>query len=135
MGGLAYYSSASGNTRRFIERLGFPAERVPVGPKHGSLFMDRPFVLIVPTYSDGSGRGAVAKGVIRFLNEERNRRLLRGVIGSGNTNFGDLFCQAAKTVAAKCGVPLLYRFELLGTPEDVENVRAGLTRFWRETAT
>lgn len=132
MGSLAYYSSSSGNTRRFIEKLGLPATRVPSSPKDGEVVMDRPFVLFVPTYADGNGRGSVAKGIIRFLNEPRNRANLRGIIGSGNKNFGELYCHAAKVVAEKCGVKLLYRFELLGTPEDVENVRTGLDRFWKE---
>ena len=29
-------------------------------------------------------------------------------------------------VSRKCGVPYLYRFELMGTPDDVEAVRLGL---------
>ena len=32
----------------------------------------------------------------------------------------------ADVVSRKCGVPYLYRFELMGTPDDVEAVRAGL---------
>ena len=33
-------------------------------------------------------------------------------------------------IAAKCRVPYLYRFELMGTPEDVDRVREGLAQFW-----
>jgi protein involved in ribonucleotide reduction len=33
-------------------------------------------------------------------------------------------------VSRKCAVPFLYRFELLGTEEDVANVNHGLERFW-----
>jgi protein involved in ribonucleotide reduction len=29
-------------------------------------------------------------------------------------------------------VPYLYRFELMGTPDDVDAVRAGLQDFWKE---
>lgn len=90
-----------------------------------------PFVLICPTYADGQGRGAVAKPVIHFLNDARRRALLRGVIGAGNRNFGRQFASAADVIAQKCGVPVLYRFELAGTDFDVIRVRIGLFRFWQ----
>ncbi|MBN9328102.1 MAG: class Ib ribonucleoside-diphosphate reductase assembly flavoprotein NrdI, partial [Cellulomonas sp.] len=38
-----------------------------------------------------------------------------GVIAAGNTNFGSAYCKAGKVVAAKCDVPYLYGFELMGT--------------------
>ena len=64
--------------------------------------------------------------VKRFLNDERNRRRIRGVIASGNTNFGEAYGVAGDIIATKCRVPLLYRFELMGTPEDRSAVRNGL---------
>ena len=70
------------------------------------------------------------KPVIRFLNNPHNRSLIRGVIAAGNTNFGTGYATAGNIIAAKCAVPFLYRFELLGTDEDVANVRQGLERFW-----
>lgn len=68
--------------------------------------------------------------VIKFLNNPHNRALIRGVIASGNTNFGKAFCIAGDIVSAKCQVPYLYRFELLGTADDVRRVREGLGQFW-----
>ncbi|WP_274873735.1 class Ib ribonucleoside-diphosphate reductase assembly flavoprotein NrdI, partial [Serratia marcescens] len=38
---------------------------------------------------------------------------------------------AGDIIAKKCQVPFLYRFELLGTTQDVENVRQGVTAFWQ----
>ena len=67
---------------------------------------------------------------MKFLNNEQNRNLLRGVIGAGNTNFGETYCLAADIVAAKCNVPVLYRFEVMGTSEDVARVTQGLEEFW-----
>jgi len=37
---------------------------------------------------------------------------------------------AGDIIAAKCQVPHLYRFELMGTPEDVQRVNQGLEKFW-----
>ena len=127
---LIYFSSASENTRRFIEKLGSEAARIPLHAKDEPLTACEPFVLVVPTYGGTGGEGSVPKQVIRFLNNPQNRRLLRGVIGAGNTNFGDNYCMAGDIIAAKCKVPHLYRFELMGTPEDVARVRQGLEEFW-----
>jgi protein involved in ribonucleotide reduction len=132
---LVYFSSVSGNTARFIEKLGKRAVRIPLRPTDPPLRVDEPFVLVTPTYGGGAGRGvekgAVPKQVIRFLNEERNRRNIRGVIAAGNTNFGDAFCLAGDIIARKCGVPHLYRLEVFGTPDDVERVNEGLERWWK----
>ncbi|SLM87686.1 class Ib ribonucleoside-diphosphate reductase assembly flavoprotein NrdI [Brachybacterium nesterenkovii] len=131
MGTLVYFSSASGNTQRFVEKLELPAQRIPLRRTEEPLVMDEEFVLVVPTYGGGNEGGAVPKQVVRFLNDERNRSRIRGVISAGNTNFGEAYCIAGDIVAAKCRVPHMYRFELLGTPRDVQKVKNGLEEFWR----
>lgn len=132
---LVFFSSVSGNTARFIEKLGMRAVRIPLRPSEPDLVVDEPFVLVTPTYGGGEGRGvekgAVPKQVIRFLNQERNRRNIRGVISAGNTNFGDAFCLAGDIISRKCTVPHLYRLEVFGTPDDVERVTEGLERWWK----
>ncbi|QRI65827.1 class Ib ribonucleoside-diphosphate reductase assembly flavoprotein NrdI [Shinella sp. PSBB067] len=130
MAGLVYFSSRSENTRRFVEKLGVKALRLPVDAAEESPEVEDPFVLVSPTYGGGGQKGAVPKPVIRFLNNPRNRSLIRGVIAAGNTNFGTGYAVAGNIISAKCAVPFLYRFELLGTKEDVDNVRQGLERFW-----
>lgn len=131
MGGLVYFSSASGNTARFIARLGLPALRIPQRAADPMLAPQTPYVLICPTFADGEGRGAVPKQVIRFLNDPARRAGLRGVIGAGNRNFGALFAHAGDVIARKCAVPVLYRFELAGSDTDIDRIRAGLAEFWR----
>ncbi|MEE1618092.1 class Ib ribonucleoside-diphosphate reductase assembly flavoprotein NrdI [Brachybacterium sp. J144] len=128
---LVYFSSVSGNTHRFVEKLGMPASRIPLYAQDEPLVADEEFVLVVPTYGGGNGRGAVPKQVIKFLNDERNRSLIRGVISGGNTNFGEAYCLAGDIISAKCSVPHMYRFELFGTPRDVQRVHDGLEEFWR----
>lgn len=130
---LIYFSSKSGNTQRFVSRLGLPASRL-------STDLDRypapqtPFVLICPTYADGEGRGAVPKPVIKFLNQPANRAQIIGVIGAGNRNFGETYALAGRIIAKKCEVPLLYTFELAGTDTDIARVRAGLERLGENNA-
>lgn len=125
---VVYYSSETENTKNFVERLGIQAVRLP---KKGEMpRMDKPYVLIMPTYADGEGRGTLPKAAIRFLNMPENRSLLRGVVASGNRNFGIYYACAGDVIAYKCRVPCLYRYELRGMPQDVENVR----RILAETA-
>jgi protein involved in ribonucleotide reduction len=128
---IVYFSSVSGNTARFVEKLGRPASRIPLYASEPPLEQREPYVLIVPTYGSGNGKGAVPKQVIRFLNDEQNRKHLRGVIAAGNTNFGAGYGLAGDIIARKCGVPHLYRFELFGTADDVRVVQDGLDALWQ----
>lgn len=130
MSKLVYFSSTSENTHRFVQKLGVEALRLPLLTKEETLHVTEPYVLIVPTYGGAGGAKAVPKQVIKFLNDESNRSLIRGVIGAGNTNFGAEYCLAGDVIAVKCNVPHLYKFELMGTPEDVARVNKGLEEFW-----
>lgn len=132
MAKLVYFSSTTNNTERFVEKLGIPAQRIPLHSKDAPLRVDEEYVLVVPTYGGGNAKGAVPKQVIKFLNDERNRSLIRGVISGGNTNFGTAYGLAGDIISAKCHVPHMYRFELLGTPADVARVREGLEKFWQQ---
>lgn len=132
MAKLIYFSSVSNNTHRFVEKLGLDAVRLPLHTREDTVLATEPFVLVLPTYGGGNDGGAVPKQVIKFLNVGANRSLIRGVIAAGNTNFGDAYCLAGDVVAAKCRTQLLYRVELMGTPEDVERVRTGLEIFWKQ---
>jgi protein involved in ribonucleotide reduction len=131
---IVYFSSQSENTHRFVQRLGLKATRIPISPKDDVPEVDGPFILITPTFAGADGKGSVPKQVIRFLNEEKNREFLRGVIAGGNTNFGRMYGLGGRVVAEKCNVPLLYRFELLGTDEDVHNVKHGMETEWNSHA-
>lgn len=127
---IVYYSSPSENTHRFVEALEIQSVRIPISMRQECPVMDQPYVLISPCYGNDDGSNAVPKQVIRFLNNAQNRSMLEGVIGAGNRNFGDRFAYAADVISRKCNVPLLYKFELSGTPTDIVNVRKGMGRLW-----
>jgi len=131
---LIFFSSVSGYTARFIDKLvahtGRSVARIPLYASDPQLRATRPYILVLPTYGGGNGQGAVPKQVIKFLNHPGNRALIRGVVAGGNTNFGEAYGLAGDIVAAKCGVPCLYRFELFGTADDVEAVATGMEQFW-----
>ncbi|MGN7224859.1 class Ib ribonucleoside-diphosphate reductase assembly flavoprotein NrdI [Dietzia maris] len=133
---IVYFSNISENTKRFVDRLGLPALRIPVRRTEPVPTVSDPYVLIVPTYGGsleitGKNGAAVPRQVVAFLNNAHNRSLCRGVIAGGNTNFGRDFGRSGDVIAKKVGVPYLYRFELMGTHEDVIRVREGLEEFWQ----
>ena len=137
IGALVYFSSASENTARFVAgcRLqdeGINVYRIPLRAAAPALNVREPYVIMVPTYGGGVAKKAVPIQVKRFLNDPANREWIRGVIASGNTNFGEAYCAAGDIIAAKCHVPYLYRYELMGTPEDIAAVRNGLVRFFAQ---
>ncbi|GAB3078338.1 class Ib ribonucleoside-diphosphate reductase assembly flavoprotein NrdI [Corynebacterium aquatimens] len=134
---IVYFSSATENTKRFVEKVGLPARRIPLRRGDAPVDVTEPYVLVCPTYGGGVSVAAeqdvewanthpVPRQVERFLDDEHNRANLRGVIAGGNSNFGADFCKAGDVIAARTGVPFLFRFELLGTEEDVAKVRRGL---------
>jgi len=129
---LVYYSSESLNTHRFVGKLNFEVYRIPQTPKHPLPQINRPYILVCPTFAGDDGRGAVPKQVIKFLNDIKNREFLLAVIASGNRNFGKYFGLAGDVISQKCNVPCLFKFELMGTPAEVEKVKDGVNKVWQQ---
>ena len=80
--------------------------------------MTEPYLLF--TYTDGLG--AVPQKVQLFL--ERNANICRGVIVSGNSNFGHrVFGGAGDAIARQWQIPLVRKIDLRGFAEDYEAIR------------
>ena len=125
--GIVYFSNYSGNTKRLVDKLNGSAIRIPIDWDSASpTLVSAEYVLIVPTYGGGSEKPAIPRQVRHFLNIEQNRSLLRGVIGTGNTNFGEHYCKAAEMISSKTGVPLIAKVEIFGTDEDVRKIKERL---------
>ncbi|CAH1211707.1 MULTISPECIES: class Ib ribonucleoside-diphosphate reductase assembly flavoprotein NrdI [Paenibacillus] len=112
---LIAYDSKTGNVRRFIAKLQMPAVQI-----EEAMTMDEPFVLV--TYTTGFGQ--IPPKVASFL--ESNSSRLQGVAASGNRNWGDGFAKSADTISALYDVPVLTKFELSGTKNDVERFVQGV---------
>ena len=124
---ILYFSNYSGNTKRFVEKLDNSAVRIPIKwDKDNPVLASREYVIFVPTYGGGSLSGTIPRQVREFLNIPENRERLRGVVGFGNTNFGDHFCKAADLISQKTGVPVIARVEIFGTDDDVNKVQERL---------
>lgn len=107
---LIIYASKTGNVKRFIEKTGMDAIQITK-----DLQVDKPFILL--TYTTGFGK--VPPEVEEFMQRDRHRTELQGLVGSGNRNWGMLFCGAADKLSEQFSVPVLMKFELSGTKEDV----------------
>jgi protein involved in ribonucleotide reduction len=122
-----YFSNYSGNTKRFMEKLdervAGSTRQIPINADNDlPVVADRKYVLFVPTYGGGNEKSAIPRQVREFLNNRTNRELLVGVVGFGNTNFGEHYCKAAEIISRKTGVPIIARVEIFGTDYDLEQV-------------
>lgn len=124
---IVYFSNHSGNTQRFVEKMEMPATRIPLDWNYDNpLEVTQPYVLFVPTYGGGSESSAIPRQVRNFLSLHSNRDNLCGVVGFGNTNFGEHFCKAADMISSKTGVPIVGRVEIFGTDYDIEKIKERL---------
>ena len=105
--------SLTGQTVKFVEKLGLKSHRLV---NEGDVYpIKEDYILILPTYNHEDSLDIVEM----FINTEDNKDFLKGVVGSGNRNFNDLFCISAKTIVKKYEVPLLHCFEFHGETRDV----------------
>lgn len=119
-----YYSSVSNLTGRFAEHLAEQTGRAvhnlaDAEVRHREL--GDAWVLLTPSYKAGNADEVTLPAPVRaFLRSPANRRHLVGIIGSGNRNFGEYYQAAARELSTASGRPVLFEFELSGTPEDVD---------------
>lgn len=118
---LIVYYSLTGNVRRFVEKTGRPAQEIVYR-------VYEPFVIVTPT----TGFGDVPGIVTAFIRV--NRAYLRGVAASGNRNWGANYTKAADIISAQYNVPIIHRFELAGTDEDVRKFNEGVDALLRATS-
>lgn len=117
------FFSLTGQTRRFVQKTGLEsAEILP----DDDLTMNEDFLLITPSYAEENPTDMSSQDVVQpvfdFLSNAENAKFCRGIIGTGNRNFADLYIYTAKELSAKHQIPILYDFEFSGLPSDVEKV-------------
>lgn len=129
---IVYFSSVTENTKIVIDRLPFPSQRIKLRAKDPEVLVDYPFIFFVPTYGGGHGEGAVPPQVRKFFQRKEHRDLCVGVVGSGNLLFGEKYGIAGDILADRLQVPMLYRFEIRGTLDDLEKIEDGITSNWEK---
>lgn len=109
------YASRTGNTESLVEKCGYSD---PLKIETGEEEITEDYVLF--TYTDGAGD--VPAEVQSFL-DKNDDSYIKGVVCTGDTSFGDVFCGAGDTIAEDKSVPLIAKVEQDGTDEDVEKIK------------
>ena len=113
------YFSMTGNIDRFVKKTDYECIKGNSG-----MLVDEKFILITYTFSFGE----VPHDVQLFL--ENNHKNLVGIIGSGNMNWGTLYCKAVHIIAEKYNVEILQKFELAGNIHDVAKFNKIMGEIW-----
>lgn len=108
------YASRTGNVESIIGKLGLTdALRITNGNEE----CHEDYVIF--TYTDGYGDVPIE--VEDFL--AMNAEYVKGVIVSGDTGYGEAYCQAGDTISDQYDVPCLYKVENDGTDQDIEKIK------------
>ncbi|MCY9084370.1 class Ib ribonucleoside-diphosphate reductase assembly flavoprotein NrdI [Bacillus inaquosorum] len=109
------YESKTGNVRRFVKALQqeFDIEAIEITD---DTIINQEFIHI--TYTIGFGE--VPERTLNFIKENKNK--IRGVAVSGNKVWGDNYGLAGDKLSAKFHIPLLLKFELSGTKQDLQKI-------------
>jgi protein involved in ribonucleotide reduction len=128
---IYYYSSKSGMVDQFCREVcaGTGRRSFHLAERSNRLSVpDGPWVLVTPSYKTGNAdNDTIPEAVRRFLGNPVTRRRLAGIMSSGNRNFGDYYQASGRTIAKLSGRPVLFEFELQGTPWDWDGARQILT--------
>ena len=107
------YASRTGNVEYIINKLSLPSIKIEKG-----LIVKQPYFIF--TYTDGLGE--IPSEVSEFL--LNNHSYCKGVIASGNTNFGvNNFCGSADKISRKYRVPIINKIELRGFDKDYDVIK------------
>lgn len=106
------FASRTGNVRHIVSKLQLPSIEITQ-----NLIVNEPFLVF--TYTDGLGD--VPQLVSNFM--EKNFKNCRGIIASGNSNFGHhVFCHSANKLSEKYQIPIVRKIELRGFQKDYDAI-------------
>lgn len=110
------YASRTNNNKDIVKRVGIKSMELS-----SQTIVEEPYFLL--TYTDGLGE--IPSIVCEFLDyNDLNVSNLKGVIASGNYNFGhSLFCRSADLISEKYNVPVIRKIDLRGNSLDVKAIK------------
>ena len=119
---MIVYASRTGNVKAIVQKLGLPAKELSQVS-----IVDSPFLLF--TYTDGLG--SVPPSVATFMASYHS--LCKGIIVSGNRNFGNAFFgRAGDLLAERYQLPLVEKLDLRGTAANYEVIQSFYHTIWKE---
>lgn len=116
---MIIYASRTGNVRSIVNKLDINSIEIKDG-----LTINYPFFIF--TYTDGLGD--IPKVVTDFMEYENNWKYCKGIVVSGNTNFGMNYCLAGDKLSKKYNIPIIEKLDLRGQKNQLENIK----RLWSE---
>lgn len=118
---IAYASSGTKNVERLVSLLPYDNMDIEQASIHElQRLVSSPFVIAVPSYENSPQYDDFA--TLLDMDVLGN---CKGIIGSGNKNFGDLYLVTAKELSKEFSIPIIYEMEFFGTKHDrqeLENV-------------
>ncbi|MCL1924412.1 MAG: class Ib ribonucleoside-diphosphate reductase assembly flavoprotein NrdI [Defluviitaleaceae bacterium] len=114
------YMSITGKVHAFLKKTNFTnLTRIITGKE----LISEPYILVTGTI----GMGEIAPELDNFLTN--NYKNLKAVVGSGNKNWGDMYCKAAYTISERYNIRLLMTFESAGNKHDVSKFNDLITNY------
>jgi protein involved in ribonucleotide reduction len=117
---MIVYTSRTGNVKHIVNNLKLPNIEIT-----DDLIVTEPYFLI--TYTDKLGE--VPEVVTQFL--LNNHIHLKGVIASGNVNFGEEYCKSADVISDLYSVPVIRRIDLRGNKQDILEILKQYNKYMR----
>ncbi|MEK4699553.1 class Ib ribonucleoside-diphosphate reductase assembly flavoprotein NrdI [Solibacillus sp. FSL R7-0668] len=119
---MIVYATRTGNVQSVIGKLGLPST-----PIEQATSITKPFLLF--TYTDGLG--SIPAVVEDYM--QQHHMLCKGIIVSGNRNFGhSMFGRAGDLLANYYELPLIAKLDLRGTTADYEQIKQFYNSIWNE---
>ncbi|MEZ3607522.1 class Ib ribonucleoside-diphosphate reductase assembly flavoprotein NrdI [Bacillus subtilis] len=109
------YESKTGNVRRFVKALQQELDIEAIEITDDTI-ISQEFIHITYTIDFGE----VPERTLSFIKKNKNK--IRGVVVSGNKVWGDNYGLAGDKLSAKFHIPLLLKFELSGTKQDLQKI-------------
>ena len=112
---LVSYYSLTGNIQKFLEKSN-AKNILPIVT--GKEMIHENSLLITSSIA----LGECPPPVWQFT--KNNYHCIKGLIGSGNKNWGSLYCGAVQILSAEYNIPILLQFELTGDIDDIIHFNA-----------
>ena len=114
---MIVYASRTGNVHYICSQLNLPRIEIYEG-----LQVTEPYILV--TYTDGFGQVPVI--VQGFM--EKNASYCKGVIVSGNRNFGSNFARAGDVLQEQYSIPIIGKLDLRGQSQDYNEIAQAIEK-------
>lgn len=108
---LIIYHSLTNNIERFLNKSNHTNKLKLID---GNEIIKEPFILMTYTIERGQIPNIIKKFMIN------NHKNCVGLIGSGNKNWGSLYCNATKLLKDEYDINILMNFELSGIQENID---------------